>query len=110
MNSDYTTAGVPSSGIVSSAIGTGTLIFNGGTLQAGGADFSIANAGQITSLGGTIDANGQTFTLAGAISDNATVEGRHAEYSSTARAAAPSCSAAPIPIRAIRLSAATATR
>ena len=65
---------MPSSGIVSSAIGTGTLLFNGGTLQAGGA-FSIANAGQITSSGGTIDANGQIFTLAGAISDNATSKG-----------------------------------
>ena len=72
VNSVYTTSGVPSSGIVSSAIGTGTLLFNGGTLQAGGVNFSIANAGQITNNGGTIDANGQTFTLAGAIANNPT--------------------------------------
>ncbi len=71
-NSIYTTTGVPSSGIVSSAIGTGTLIFNGGTLQAGGANSRSPMLGRSPALGGTIDANGQTFTLAGAISDNAT--------------------------------------
>ena len=77
VNSVFTTSGVPSSGIVSSAIGTGTLTFNGGTLQAGDTNFStdkigftIANAAQITNLGGTIDANGQIFTLAGAIAND----------------------------------------
>lgn len=54
------------SSIVSSAIGTGTLTFDGGALQAGGA-YTIANAGTITANGGTIDANGYGFTYSGAI-------------------------------------------
>jgi fibronectin-binding autotransporter adhesin len=70
--------GVASGGIQSSAIGTGTLIFNGGTLQAGGA-FTIANAVQITTgssgVGGIIDADGHTFTLSGNITDNALSSG-----------------------------------
>jgi autotransporter-associated beta strand protein len=77
-NTNYVTAATPSSGILNSAIGTGTLTFNGGTLQAGDTNFSsdhtgffIANAAQVTSSGGTIDANGQIFTLAGNIGDNA---------------------------------------
>ncbi len=74
VNSVFITAGVPSSGIVSSAIGTGPLSFNGGTLQAGGA-YTIANAAQISvaspgDLGGIIDAHGNTFTLAGNIADD----------------------------------------
>ena len=64
----FNTPGDPSSGIVSSAIGTGALTFNGGTLQAGG-NFTLANATQINSTGGTIDANGFTFTHAGTIGD-----------------------------------------
>jgi autotransporter-associated beta strand protein len=59
------TVGTPSS-ITSSAIGTGTLTFNGGTLQAGG-NFTIANAGAVNTTGGTIDANGNFFTYSGAI-------------------------------------------
>ncbi len=81
-NTNYNTANTPSSGILNSAIGTGTLLFNGGTLQAGDTNFStdqkgftIANAAQITHSGGTIDAAGQTFTLTGNISDNALSSG-----------------------------------
>ena len=80
-NTNYNTGG-PSSGILNSAIGTGTLLFNGGTLQAGDANFStdltgftLANAAQITHSGGTIDAAGQIFTLSGNISDNALSSG-----------------------------------
>lgn len=62
----YNTPGVPSSGIASSAIGTGTLTFDGGTLQAGGS-YTIANAGAVNTTGGTIDANGNSFTYSGAI-------------------------------------------
>src|SRR5262249_48424364 len=58
--------GNPSNGIASSAIGTGTLTFDGGTLQAGGS-FTIANAGTINNTGGTIDSNGNIFTYAGLI-------------------------------------------
>ena len=60
------TPGVPSSGIASSAIGTGTLTFDSGTLQAGG-NYTIANAGAVNLTGGTIDANGNSFTYSGAI-------------------------------------------
>ncbi|MGY2901621.1 autotransporter domain-containing protein [Bradyrhizobium sp. URHC0002] len=63
------TVGTPGA-IVSSAIGTGTLTFDGGTLQAGGA-YTIANAAQINSTGATIDANGFTFTYSGTIADSA---------------------------------------
>jgi fibronectin-binding autotransporter adhesin len=59
------TVGSPGS-ITSSAIGTGTLTFNGGTLQAGG-NFTIANAGAVNTTGGTIDSNGHSFTLSGVI-------------------------------------------
>ena len=62
------TVGVPGA-ITSSALGTGTLTFDGGTLRGGG-DFTIANAGLLTAAGGTIDAAGHTFTLAGAIADS----------------------------------------
>jgi autotransporter-associated beta strand protein len=64
----YNTPGVPSSGIASSAIGTGTLTFDGGTLQAGG-NYTIANAAQINTTGGTIDSQGYVLTLSGNISD-----------------------------------------
>ncbi len=77
------TVGTPGA-ITSSAIGTGTLTFDGGTLQSGGsslfdavvvhtngmrppANFTIANAGVINTTGGTIDANGTIFTYSGAI-------------------------------------------
>ena len=60
------TVGTPGA-IVSSAIGTGLLTFDGGTLQAGG-NYTIANNAQINATGGTIDANGYTFTYSGNIS------------------------------------------
>jgi autotransporter-associated beta strand protein len=63
------TVGTPGA-IVSSAIGTGMLTFDGGTLQAGGS-YTVANAAQINSTGGTIDANGFTFTYSGTITDSA---------------------------------------
>jgi autotransporter-associated beta strand protein len=58
------------SAIVSSAIGTGTLTFDGGKLQA--LDFSIrniANAIQITASGGIIDSGGGLFAISGNITD-----------------------------------------
>ena len=70
VDSVFNTPGDPSSGIVSSAIGTGTLTFDSGILQAGG-NFTLANTAQINSIGGTIDANGFTFNYAGAIGDTA---------------------------------------
>ncbi len=54
--------------ITSSALGTGTVIFNGGTLQAGG-DYTIANDAQINLPGGTIDANRHSFAYSGGIAD-----------------------------------------
>jgi autotransporter-associated beta strand protein len=71
----YNTANTPSSGIKSSAIGTATLTFDGGTLQGGGAttNYQIANAVQINGAGGTIDADHGNFTLIGNITNgNAT--------------------------------------
>ena len=61
------TVGTPGA-ITSSAIGTGTLTFDSGTLQAGG-NFTVANTAQINATGGTIDANGFTFTYSGDIAD-----------------------------------------
>ncbi|WP_375779737.1 autotransporter domain-containing protein [Bradyrhizobium sp. ma5] len=62
---DVDTVGTPGA-IVSSAIGTGLLTFDGGTLQAGG-NYTIANNAQINAAGGSIDANGYTFTYSGNI-------------------------------------------
>ncbi|WP_283815044.1 MULTISPECIES: autotransporter domain-containing protein [unclassified Bradyrhizobium] len=59
------TVGTPGA-IVSSAIGTGLLTFDGGTLQAGG-NYTIANNAQINATGGSIDGNGSTFTYSGNI-------------------------------------------
>jgi fibronectin-binding autotransporter adhesin len=50
-----------------SALGTGTVTFNGGTLQAAAAAISLGNPAQIGASGGTIDANGNTITLSGGI-------------------------------------------
>ena len=61
------TVGTPGA-ITSSALGTGTLTFDGGTLQAGG-NYTVANATQIKSTGGAIDANGFAFTYSGDIAD-----------------------------------------
>jgi autotransporter-associated beta strand protein len=57
--------------IVSSAIGTGTLTFDGGKLQAlaGVSEREIANAVQITANGGTIDSGEGFFRLTGNITD-----------------------------------------
>jgi autotransporter-associated beta strand protein/probable HAF family extracellular repeat protein len=68
IDSVFNVVGDPASGIVSSAIGTGTLTFDGGTLQAGG-NFTLANAAQINSTGGTIDSNGSTLTYTGNVSN-----------------------------------------
>ncbi|SDN87866.1 Uncharacterized conserved protein, contains a C-terminal beta-barrel porin domain [Afipia sp. GAS231] len=67
----FNTPGNFNSGIVSSAIGTGTLTFDGGTLQAQGlfSERTIANAVQITSNGGTIDSGGGFFRITGNITD-----------------------------------------
>ncbi|SEE58064.1 autotransporter-associated beta strand repeat-containing protein [Rhizobiales bacterium GAS188] len=59
---------VKSGNILSSAIGTGTLTLDGGTLQAGG-NYGLANAVKINATGGTIDANAQSLTLSGNIAD-----------------------------------------
>ena len=61
------TVGTPGA-ITSSAIGTGTLTLDTGTLQAGGA-FTIANAVALNTGGGTIDSNGNNFTLSGPIAN-----------------------------------------
>ena len=66
-DSVFNTPGDPASGIVSSAIGTGTLTFGGGTLQAG-SDTIIANGIDLNTADGTIDANGHDISLAGLIS------------------------------------------
>jgi len=58
------TIGAPGA-ITASAIGTGTLTFNGGTLQAGGNGYTIANAAMIEAPGGKIDSNGNLFTYSG---------------------------------------------
>jgi autotransporter-associated beta strand protein len=63
------TIGTPGA-ITSSAIGTGTLTFDGGTLQAGG-NYTIANAAQINSSGASLDSNGYTLTYSGNIADTA---------------------------------------
>ncbi len=77
VDSVFNTPGDPTSGIVSSAIGTGTLTFDGGTLQGDGAfsSYTIANAAQITANGGTIDANTNFLTLSGDIADAAGAHG-----------------------------------
>ncbi len=71
VDSVFNTPGVPSSGIASSAIGTGTLTFDGGLLQAqsGASERTLANAIQIPSNGGAIDAGGGFFKLYGNITD-----------------------------------------
>jgi autotransporter-associated beta strand protein len=56
-------AGTDSNGV--SPLGTGTVTFNGGTLQAGG-DYTYANSLNETG-GGTIDANGHQLSLTGSI-------------------------------------------
>jgi fibronectin-binding autotransporter adhesin len=61
------TVGTPGA-ITSSAIGTGTLTFNGGTLQAGG-NFTVANAAKLNTAGGTIDNFGYGFEYSGVISN-----------------------------------------
>jgi len=61
----------PTSGTVTSGpLGTGTLTFDGGTLQAAG-KFTIANAATVNSAG-TIDSNGNIFTYSGAIGGTGT--------------------------------------
>ncbi|MGY3591113.1 autotransporter-associated beta strand protein [Bradyrhizobium sp. USDA 4341] len=62
---DVDTVGTPGA-IVSSAIGTGLLSFDGGTLRAGG-NYTIANNAQINATGASIDTNGYTFTYSGNI-------------------------------------------
>jgi autotransporter-associated beta strand protein len=54
--------------IISSAIGTGTLTFDGGTLQAGG-PFGVPNAVTLNPGGGTIDAATHNFPFEGDITN-----------------------------------------
>ena len=56
-------------GIVSSAFGVGTLTFDGGTLQAGGAGFGLQNEIAVNTAGGTIDPAGNTIFVVGVIAD-----------------------------------------
>jgi len=65
-NTVFNTAGDISSGIANSALGTGTLTFDGGTLQAGG-DYKVANAMDVNTTDGAIDANGHVLELDGVI-------------------------------------------
>ena len=51
------------------AAGTGAIIFDGGTLQAGANNLDIANAVSVTNNGGTVDTQANTLTLSGTISD-----------------------------------------
>ncbi|MCP1970660.1 autotransporter domain-containing protein [Bradyrhizobium elkanii] len=69
----FNTPGQPGSGIASSAIGTGTLTFDGGKLQAqaGISERAIGNAVQITANGGTIDSGSGFFRFTGSIRDAA---------------------------------------
>jgi len=71
VDSVFHTPGQPASGIVSSAIGTGTLTFDGGKLQALGlfSERNVANAIQITANGGTIDSGGGFFRITGNMTD-----------------------------------------
>jgi len=50
------------------ALGTGGVIMDGGTLLAGAAGLSVANALTLDASGGTVDTDGNNATLAGAIS------------------------------------------
>ncbi len=72
-NNTYTGGTTLSAGIVqagsATALGTGTLAFNGGTLQAGVGTLTIANNGAVNTAGGTIDANGNNLTLSGTIAN-----------------------------------------
>ncbi|MES5482673.1 autotransporter domain-containing protein [Bradyrhizobium sp. INPA03-11B] len=67
----FNTPGQSSSGIASSAIGTGTLTFDGGKLQAqaGISERVIGNAVQITANGGTVDSGSGFFRFTGDLSD-----------------------------------------
>jgi autotransporter-associated beta strand protein len=47
---------------------TGTLTFDGGTLQAGAINLTVANNAHVNATGGTIDNNAAVFTYAGVIS------------------------------------------
>jgi autotransporter-associated beta strand protein len=70
VDSVFNVVGQPSSGIVSSAIGKGTLTFDGGTLQSLPlSERAIANAIQITANGGTIDSGSGFFRITGDITD-----------------------------------------
>jgi uncharacterized protein with beta-barrel porin domain len=53
----------------SSSIGTGTLTFDAGTLQAVANNLSFSNAAAINSTGGTIDTNGNNLTWSGVIAN-----------------------------------------
>ncbi|WP_163156010.1 autotransporter-associated beta strand repeat-containing protein [Bradyrhizobium uaiense] len=71
----FTNVNIPSTQ-TASAIGLGTLTFNGGTLAAGPLlDRSFANGVEITARGGTIDDAGGLIRLFGTISDAASSRG-----------------------------------
>jgi autotransporter-associated beta strand protein len=69
----FNTIGNPASGIKTSAIGTGTLTFDGGLLQAqsGVSERDVGNNVQITANGGTVDAGAGFFRFTGNITDAA---------------------------------------
>ena len=66
-----------------SALGTGTLSFDGGTLQAGLSSLTLANAATVDANGGTIDANGDFLLYTGNIADGTTRGGTLTIESST---------------------------
>lgn len=51
----------------STAVGSGTVTFNGGTLQADGTTTSLSNSILINTTGGTVDTDANTLTLSGVI-------------------------------------------
>jgi autotransporter-associated beta strand protein len=81
----FNVVGQPASGIVTSAIGTGTLTFNGGRLQSlGFSERAIANAVHITANGGTIDSGSGFFRITGDITDAPGASGGRLTFESIA--------------------------
>jgi len=61
------TPGNPSNGIASSAVGTGTVTLDGGTLQTTNASYQLYNAITLGAGGGILDTQGGYLTLRGGI-------------------------------------------
>lgn len=62
------TPGYPSSGIASSAVGTGAVTLDGGILQTTAATYQLYNAITLGAGGGTLDTQGGNLSLRGGIS------------------------------------------